>query len=213
MAYPGYGRHIAQMVRNVPLMDAILSKEIAAHLKRQFGMPIDSARTITNVELKRLADRGEIERVQKGVYCHVMVSVFGKGRPDIDGLMIRTLTRDQKKVIGYETGASLLNKMGLTTLLPRDREVAANRYWAKLPKGCHVKVRKPVVAVNRANWRYLQFIDAVRTLQKFTSAYEENEPVLRRYAETWDLDLKQLLGMAKAHYSPKMVSQLANLLA
>lgn len=38
--------------------------------------------------------------------------------------------------IGYESGAALFNRLGLSTLLPRKVEITTNQYKATLPDGC-----------------------------------------------------------------------------
>jgi predicted transcriptional regulator of viral defense system len=97
-------------------------------MAREYAIPVHKAKPITNVTLKRLADRGVIERFQKGVYYRVKQTVFGKARPSEDILEAQLLTRRGNEIIGYETGFSLMNKLGLTTLVPKKREIATNAY-------------------------------------------------------------------------------------
>ena len=42
--------------------------------------------------------------------------------------------------------------------------ITTNRYGAKLPKDCHIKLKKPAVPVTEDNWKYLQFIDLTMAL-------------------------------------------------
>jgi len=212
MAYKGYAGYVYDTVGRVPRMDPILSKEIAARVARHFGIPIEDARVATNNHLRRLANHGDIDRVQKGLYCHVEPTIFGKACPDVDVLTSHVLMHKQKHVIGYETGASLLNRLGLMTLLPRKTEIATNSYTMKLPKGSLVVKRKPVMLVDNKNWQYLQFIDAVRDLQRLAPAHDENNPVLKTYAEKHRLDFRRLIAIAKTHYSKKLAGTLACLL-
>jgi hypothetical protein len=212
MTYKGYARYVDDTVGRVPRMDPILSKEIAARVARHFDIPVEDARVVTNNHLRRLANHGNIDRVQKGLYCHVEPTVFGKASPDVDVLTSHVLMYERKHVIGYETGASLLNRLGLMTLMPRKTEIATNSYTMKLPKGSLVVKRKPVVLVNNENWRYLQFIDAVHDLQRLAPAHNENNPILKTYAEKHKLDFGRLITIAKEHYSRKLVSTLACLL-
>lgn len=44
------------------------------------------------MKLKRMADKGEIERLQKGVYLSGEVTIFGKVTPSIEQVMKKTLT-------------------------------------------------------------------------------------------------------------------------
>ena len=157
MEQAGYGEHIAYTVRNVPYEAAIQTEDIAGQLAEKFALPYDQAKAITNVKLKRMADKGEIERLQKGVYCHVKQTFFGKVTPSAEQVLLKTLTLQNGKKIGYESGAFLFNKLGLTTLIPRDIEITTNRYGVKLPEDCHIQLWKPAAFVTDENWKYLQF--------------------------------------------------------
>lgn len=208
----GYGEHIANTVRNMPYESAIQTEDIAERLAQEFTLPYSQAKTLTNVKLKRMADKGEIERLQKGVYCHVKQTVFGKVTPNIDELVKKTLTVRNGTKIGYESGAFLLNKLGMTTLIPRDIEITTNRYGAKLPEGCHIKVRKPSAVVTNENWKYLQFIDMVSELPNAHIDAEKPEQLLVQYAQKQQLDALTLIFTARRHYSPKILQPIIDLL-
>lgn len=208
----GYGEHIAHTVRGMPYESAIRTEDIAKQLAERFTLPYDQAKTLTNVKLKRMADKGEIERLQKGVYCHVKQTVFGKTTPNIDRVVIKALTAQNGTKIGYESGAYLFNKLGLTTLIPRDVEITTNRYGMKLPEGCHIKVRKPPVAVTNENWKYLQFVDMVNELPNMHTDAEKPEQLLAQYAKEQQLDGLTLVFTARRYYSQKIVLPLIDLL-
>lgn len=208
----GYGEHIADTVRNIPYEVAIQTEDIAERLAAQFAIPYDKARTVTNVKLKRMADNGEIERLKKGVYCHVKQTVFGKATPNIDEMITKTLIMQNGEKIGYESGAFLLNKLGLTTLVPRNIEITTNRYEVKLPEGCHITVQRPPATVTDENWKYLQFIGAVSELPNAHIDAENPEQLLARYAKKQQLDSLTLIFTARKHYTGKVVLRMIDLL-
>jgi hypothetical protein len=212
MEQTGYGEHIAQTVRNMPYEAAIQTEGIAEQLAGKFALPYDQAKALTNVKLKRMADKGEIERLQKGVYCHVKQTVFGKVTPNIDQVLLKTLTIQNGARIGYESGAFLFNKLGLTTLIPRDIEATTNRYGIKLPEGCHIKVRKPPAVVTDENWKYLQFIDMFDELPDAHTDAENPEQLLLQYVKRQQLDSLTLIFTARRYYSQKIVLPLIDLL-
>ncbi len=116
------------------------------------------------------------------------------------------------KKIGYESGASLLNKLGLTTLIPRDIEITTNRYGAKLPEDCHIKLRKPSAVVSDENWKYLQFIDMLAELPEAHTDAEKPERLLLQYAKRQQLDGLTLIFMVRKYYPQKIVLPLIDLL-
>ena len=212
MEQTGYGEHIADTVRNMPYETAIQTEDIAEQLAEKFALPYDQARTLTNVKLKRMADKGEIERLQKGIYCHVKQTVFGRVMPNIDQVLLKTLMVQNGTKIGYESGASLLNKLGLTTLIPRDIEITTNRYNVKLPEGCHIKLKKPPAVVTDENWKYLQFIDMFDALPDAHTDVENPEQLLMQYAQKQQLDGLTLIFTARRHYTSKIILPLIDLL-
>ena len=54
-----YGEFIAGTVKNMPFESAIRTEDIADQLAKRFALPYDRARTLTNVKLKRMADKGK----------------------------------------------------------------------------------------------------------------------------------------------------------
>ena len=80
----------------------------------------------TNVALKRTLEKGSTRRFVKGVYYKPIKSVFGEKPLNGDKLALQQL---MEKELGYITGATLLNKLGLSTLLPREIQVATNKYY------------------------------------------------------------------------------------
>jgi len=207
----GYGEHISNAVENMPYECVIQTEDIAKKLAAEFELPYDKAKVLTNVKLKRMADKGEIERVQRGVYCHIKQTVFGKVTPSIDEIVIKTLKIQDEKRIGYESGAFLLNRLGISTLMPRDIEITTNRYGAKLPEGCRIVTCKPAVTVTDENWKLLQFIDLVSELPNAHIDAENPEQLLRQYAKKQQIDTLMLIFTARKYYSPKVLIPLIDL--
>ncbi len=212
MEQAGYGEHIAHTVRNVPYEAAIQTQNIAGQLAEKFGLSYNQAKAITNVKLKRMADKGEIERLQKGIYCHVKQTIFGKATPSAEQVLLKTLTLQNGKKIGYESGESFFNKLGLTTLIPRDMEITTNRYRAKLSEDCHIRRRKPAVFVTDENWKYLQFLDLLEELPEAHRDVRKPEHLLLQYAKRQQLDNLTLIFTAHRYYPQKIMLPLIDLL-
>lgn len=212
MDYQGYGTQIMQTINHIPYGVAIFPEFIAKTLAEQFAIPLEQAQKVTNVNLKRLADKEQIERLQKGIYYKAKETVFGKTKPNIDAVMTQVLTINENEVIGYETGASFLNKIGLSTLLPRDKEIATNGYRRKLDATCHIVTKKPVTEINNNNYRYLQFLDAVDGLH--TSHVDAENPymTLQEHAAKQNLDKLKLICFAKKYYGQRTLLKLLDII-
>jgi len=200
-----YGEFIVDAVQNLPFGSAIRTEDIAEQLAERFTLPYDQAMKLTNVKLKRMADRGEIERFQKGMYFHVKETVFGKVTPDIDQMVMETLMEQHGAKIGYESGASLFNRLGQTAMIPRDIEITTNRYRTKLPERCHIKVRRPPTVITDQNWKYLQLIDAVSALPNAYIDADHPEQLLAAHIKKRQLDGLTLILTARRYYPQKVV--------
>lgn len=108
-----YGKYIADKIQNWRVAEPITTAVVADALASTFGMDIENAKKITNVNMKRLADKGKLVRVKKGVYCKVKETPFGKLIPSYDEMITGFFLREGNNAIGYITGPTLLNAIGL----------------------------------------------------------------------------------------------------
>lgn len=207
-----YGEFITNKIADIPYGQIFQTDVIAEAMAEEYKVNIDKAKPITNVTLKRLADKGLIERFQKGVYYRAKQTPFGKARPSEELLEAQLLTRRGNEIIGYETGYSLMNKLGLSTLVPKKREIATNAYRKKIDDR-FIIVRKPVITVNAGNFRYLQLLDVIRDLQEAPVDVENPKGLLRNFVEKNNLDTVQALTYARQHYPQKTLLNLVDVLA
>jgi len=212
MEYQGYGEHIIETIEHVPYGMAIFPENIAKVLTEQFAIPFEQAKKVTNVNLKRLADKEKIERLQKGIYYKTKQTVFGKIKPNMDAVMEQVLTIRDEDIIGYETGASFQNSIGLIKLMPRMKEIATNRYRIKMDVNCHIVARKPVTRVNKNNYQYLQFLDVVDELPTAYVDAENPYQLLNDYVGKQNLDKLKLIYMAKKYYPQKTLLRLLDII-
>lgn len=206
-----YGEFIKKKLADIPYGQTFQPDIIAEAMAREYAIPAHKAKPITNVTLKRLADRGVIERFQKGVYYRAKQTIFGKARPSEDILEAQLLTRRGDEIIGYETGFSLMNKLGLTTLVPKKREIATNAYRKNISDR-YIIVRKPVITVNAANFRYLQLLDVIRDLPEAHVDAENPKALLHAFVERNELDTVKALTYARQHYPQKTLLNLVDVL-
>jgi len=201
----GYGEFIINKIADIPYGQPFQTDIIAEAMAEEYAIPVHKAKPITNVTLKRLADKGQIERFQKGVYY------CAKARPSAETLEAQLLIRRGDDIIGYETGVSLMNQMGLTTLVPKKREIATNAY-RKIINDEHIIARKPVITVNAGNFRYLQLLDVIRDLPEAPVDAENPKALLHAFAEKNVLDTVEALTYARQHYPQKTLLNLVDVL-
>ncbi|MCX7615196.1 MAG: DUF6088 family protein [Clostridiales bacterium] len=200
-----------RMVDQIPYGKPFRTQDIAHHLAGEIGIPFERAKALTNNQLKRIADKNQIERLDKGVYFRAKQTPFGVLRPSAEQYAIQTLTQQDGKTIGYESGAGFLNRLALTTLIPKNIEIVTNAYRKKLPEDCRVTVRKPVTEITNKNYLYLQLLDAVNELPKAHVDALGPEAIFKNYAGQKKLDLLKLIGFARKYYSQKTLFQVVDI--
>jgi hypothetical protein len=199
METQGFGQHIQNKIQNWPVKKPITTMEVATSLAAAFGMDIENAKKITNVNMKRLVEKGELARVQKGVYGKVRETPFGKLTPRPDEIMTGFLLRDGENVIGYIVGPTLLNALGLCTLIPAERHIATNRYRYRLPEKTHIRVYKPIQTVNDDNAPYLQALEAFMAMEQYPVDIDRPDEVMREVLLNRNINNERLIWYARQH--------------
>ena len=179
----------------VPLYASVIAERLA----KAFSLDFDKTRKLTNVYLKRLADIGMIARLKKGVYGRAKATVFGVAVPARDEIIADSLLYEDGETIGYETGATFVNRIGLSTLLPKKRQIATNRYRAKIPASIGIEIKRPFVRVTTENAPYLQMLELLRDLWLYSIDAESPELLIQAAIKERDLDCAELVRYANAY--------------
>ncbi len=74
-----------------------------------------------------------------------------------------------------------------------------------VPEGIQVEVRKPPIAVNSENYRYLQILDTIRDLDRAPVDAAHPVDILKNAVRTLTLDTDTLILLARKHYSNKIL--------
>ena len=197
------GKYIAETILNWPVCEPVTTATVSAALAGAFGMDIENAKKITNVNMKRLADKGELVRIQKGIYGKVKDTVFGKLTPNTDEMISGFFLRDGDNTIGYIAGPTLLNAIGLCTWMPKERHIATNHYRRLLPAGTKIRVHKPVAEVNNENVQYLQALEMLTAMDQYPIDAKNPEEILRVVLRRNNLSNEKLIWYARIHCGQK----------
>lgn len=208
-----YGDYITQLVNQFPEGELLTTETVAQAVAQDFEIPLAHAKTVTNNQLKRLADAQRIDRIQKGIYFKAKQTVFGKTRPNLDHFAVQLLTTQNQQIIGYITGAAFMNRIGLTTLIPREIEIVSNQYRRVLPERCHVSARRPAVPVNTENYKYFQLLDAIEAMA--TAHIDADDPyeLIRAAAREQGIKPLDLIIHARQYYSVKTLLRTVDIFA
>lgn len=141
-------------------------------------------------DLSRGVEKGDIVRKGQGIYClkpegedddtvtfnQIITIKYLKNDYGIKGLDL--------DIYGYQTGLGFLHSLGLTQQVPAVPEIVTNNTSCKRIiniKGREAIIRKPIIPVNRFNYKTLQFIDCLYLLD--LDEIKENYKTLYRYIQ------------------------------
>lgn len=116
--------------------------------------------------LNRMAVSGKIAKLAKGKYYKPEQTVFGTLRPN-EFQVVKDLLEDDGKVIGYLTGYSIYNQLGLTTQVSNTIQIGRNEIRPMLKRERYtIKFIKQKNTITKENIPLLQFLDAIRYIKK-----------------------------------------------
>ena len=164
------------------------------------------------VAFKRIMDSGAIPLLrfyQKGVYYLTEATPFGEVGIDKERLIAdKYLLPDN----GYETGAAMLHRLGLTSQLPKERCLATNKAidCARMDAKLGVLIRPPKTKIDSHNKTYLQLLDVLDLMDKAPVDAPRPYALLANYIQRARLRYDLLLSLADRYYSKRTIIQLAH---
>ena len=150
-----------------------------------------------------MVQEGLIDRIARGIYCKRVKTPSGDYVPSKDKLFTKSLIQDGDLVIGYETGFSLMNQIGLITAVPRRKSIATNNYNVPIPNDMEVKVIMPRIPITRDNYKYLQVLDVIDGMDSAPIDAAEPEEIIRQMIVKEDLLPDRLILYARRYYPTK----------
>lgn len=183
----------------------ILGEPIFANDIHILGMTEENIR----YHFKKLTDDGILCRFEPGVYYFPKINIFGeKMQLSVDTVVIHKYVMRRGKRVGYYSGYTLANRMGLSTQVPFIEEITSNYAPAQVReltiKDKKYIIRRPVVEINEENVKVLQFLDCLKDVDK--CAEEELEicgRILTEYAMEHQIT-KRMIDRLIVYYPVKI---------
>lgn len=197
-------------VQNAVFRIPILTNEIYEYV---LSMLPDTNKATFNMTLQRYAKRNpDFVRYKKGIYYKTVHTPFGAAGIDTTELVKRTYLVNGDEVIGYESGPSYMNKIGLTTQMPSlDYIVTLRTRYTTEDKKNRVYLMKPVIPINRDNYRYLQFLDILDNKMNVRIEADDYLEILRNQIDKFGLSFERLVGYAKYYNNYKVYLELSKI--
>lgn len=164
---------------NEPIFMADIDLSISANYLRQM--------------FKGLCDEGKIKRFDNGVYYIPGNSRLkgGTGIASSTVLNYKYIKRNNQ-MIGYVSGYTFANQLGITMQVPYRLEVVSNNASANTRevsvKGQKCILRKAKTEINDENYRILQFLDLLKDIDVYADDEIENvSGILREYMKSMEI--------------------------
>ena len=151
--------------------------------------------------LNRMAASGKISKLSKGKFYKPENTVFGALQPN-QYQVVKDLLEEDGKAIGYLTGYSIYNQLGLTTQVSNTIQIGKNEVRSKFKRERYtISFIKQKNTITKDNIPFLQVLDAVRYIKKIpdTSIDAACIRLLNIVKELSDKDVSTLIRLAQKY--------------
>jgi len=141
---------------------------------------------------------------------------FGETKINPAYIIRNTFLKKDDETIGYETGATFMNQIGLTTQMAKHRFIVTNifnRNGCKVDEKLNVIIRKPYTIVTNDNYQYLQILDVIENKEKVPVDADNPNRIILEYVKRSKLDIIKLLAYASKYYGKETLRRLGEIAA
>lgn len=163
--------------------------------------------------LNRMAATGKITKLSKGRFYKPETSVFGTLQPQ-QYQIVKDILEVNGKTVGYLTGYSLYNQLGLTRQISNTIQIGKNEIRPTFKRGRYtILFVKQKNTITKENIPLLQILDAIRYIKKIPDATIESscKRFLSILGELKEDEIKTLVRLAQK-YPPSTRALLGALL-
>jgi len=153
--------------------------------------------------LNRMVKAGKIAKLSKGRYYKPEIGPFGELLPDRKQI-VKDLLEDNGKLIGYMTGYSVYNELGLTTQLSNIIQVGRNKVRSAFKRDRYtISFISQNNNISKENIPLLQILDSLRYIKKIpdTSVEKSCKRFLAIFSELSDEELTSLVRLSQKYSS------------
>lgn len=165
---------------------------------------------IFNVYLARLVNKGTLARHQRGIYYKPVSTIFGMSKLNQITILEQKYIRTPNGVVGFITGPSFLNRIGITNQEPKLIYVATKgitNTFSDLKNKAFIK--KAPDDLDETNSIYYQLLFALSDYEKYPIDVDQPLTVFNEYIRKNNLDYKFLLSYAGKMSNQNVLKKLA----
>ncbi len=116
--------------------------------------------------LNRMVEANKLSKLSKGKYFKPEITPFGNLQPSQEQV-VKDLLYDNGKIVGYLTGYSIYNALGLTSQVSNSIQIGKNEIRPKFKRERYaISFIKQKNTITKKNSSLLQILDAIRYIKK-----------------------------------------------
>lgn len=208
--------HITSSVRDLIQNDyrenePILTEEITQKIAEKFSLPEHEVRQKVNAILHRLNGK-MIKHFDHGVYYKPIKGIFGEVPISANQVLKKKYIKKGDAIIGYETGPSFYQVLGLSSQMPGHRYIVSNHAKKRIVnKKLHAVIQKPRIPVTTDNVKYLQILDTLEFRDQIYADTPDFYQRIYQFIQANQLDYARLIALARQGYSKKTTDRLVEM--
>jgi hypothetical protein len=164
--------------------------------------------------LRRLVEKGEIERLSPGLYYKPKITRFGEVGPTMDERFRDLLYKDNRP-IGYLTGFYVFNLLGFTTQQSSTLEIGTNFPRRNRKRGMYaVRFVIQKNEINKDNIDMLRLLDCLKWIKKIPdTTIDQSYSQLKNLVKAYSKKEQERIVELSMQYSPLTRALLGSMLS
>lgn len=170
---------------------------------RDFGFPPEANGSVLK-SLSRMANRGILTKLSNGRYYKPKQTVFGTLSPSQDEI-VKDLLVQGRRTVGYLTGLSIFNRLGLTSQVANIIQIGCNVKRNMKKRGIYtIKFVVQPNPITSANIKLLQILDCLRYINDIPDTDVSNSvTILKGYILGMTAQEQKTMVALSMRYPPK----------
>lgn len=204
---------VMNYINNCEKNEPIFIEDIKEYIM-QFYNEEEKENVFNNVKaiLNRMIKEKVIKSAYKGIYYIPKINMFGEMPLAIRKIIqYKYLTDKLGNVKGYITGATLFNRVGLTTQVPNMTDIATNEcknYNKYTNEYLKTIIRKPKINITTENYKYLQLFDLIENKDNINIEVENPDEVIYKFIQENELDFEKIIKYARETNCKKAIEKI-----
>lgn len=209
-----YSKVLLNYIDDYPYDEPIFIEDIKTYFQEKIGNVNDKILKMLYVYINRLVKENRLAQYLKGIYYKPLKGTFGNKKLNINKVIEKKYITSSTGIKGYYSGAYLFNKLGLTTLLPKDILIVTNECPNSNDyknKKLGIIIRKPKIEINTENYKYLQLLDILNNKDNIKIETDSEREIIYNFINENNLDVEKIFKYARQTNSKRAIERLYEL--